>query len=239
MSNWLGTLVDFSDSEDKQAFKEFQLLPQGFYKAFIKNALVGTIGQKNTNALIVHFTLEDEKTDISNNYWLDGINEAGFKKDNFRNLLSRVLYSNLSYEDYKAMDQLQVNKELELFVQKMDAQTFIGKKFQVNIVQEPFISADKNGKIKFTDINLDPIRRLLPTKIANLIEKDEKEKRIKFEKMPVILFSNKISGYGIEFYNDYEEKERKNSKAYNYIQSLNSREAGGVDTLIGENEIPF
>lgn len=238
MDNWLGTLIDFSNSSDKQAFSEFELLPQGFYKAIIKNALVGTIGQKNSKALIVHFTLEDEKTDISNNYWLEGINESGFKKDNFRNLLTRVLYYNLSFEDYKKMDQLQLNKELELFVNKMNAESFTGKKVIVNIVQEPFISSGNDG-IKFTDINLNSIRHELPKQIANLIGKHEERTGVRFDKMPVILFSNKISGYGIEFYNDYEEKERKNSKAYDYIQSLKSRKSGGDDYNPASNASVF
>ena len=38
-------------------------------------------------------------------------------------------------------------------------------------------------------------------------------------KMPVILFSNRVSAHGFNFYADYEEKELKNSATYEWIQA--------------------
>lgn len=227
---WLGIATNFNEVADKEAFTEFEIKPQGWYKATVKNAVMGVIGENNKPALSVYFELEEDKTEITQNYFIpqagDKDTAKEFKEQNLKNLLSRCVYSHLTKAEYSNLPNKDINTS--------SPNDLIGKKVLVKIVQEPFIAKDKDtGAIKFTDTPKGYVMATMPKQLVNLIKKQEEKARVIYDKVPSVLFSNKVAAYGLNFYNDYEEEEKKNSLAYDFIQSLaaekNASTAASVD----------
>ena len=57
--NWLGFSANFENVEDKTSESSFELLPEGFYKAEIKNVIKSVIGGNNKPALTITVELEE------------------------------------------------------------------------------------------------------------------------------------------------------------------------------------
>lgn len=233
--NWLGLSIDFTGVADKTSEGSgFELLPEGMYRCTIKNVIKSVIGQNNKPALTITLSLDDEgDKEFTHNLFLpqagDSENAIKFKNENLRNFFTRFLYKALTKDEYSKIPSADVNNELAKAMQTQP--NFIGAKMLVHLKQDPFIAQDRETKaLKFTDVNISNCLMDCPRPVLNLI-KEKEEKGIVFEKMPVILFSNKIAAHGFGFYNDYDEtKEKKNSKAYDYINALNLNSSSPSDT---------
>lgn len=223
--NWLGFSVNFENVEDKTSENNFELLPEGFQKAEVKNIVKGVLGANEKSALIVTLELENEKKEMVCNLFLpengDEQTAIDFKLQNLRNFFTRCLYSNLTKSEYTALNSQEVNIALaKMQTSAKGEKQFIGAKVLVHVKQEPFIAQDKETKaIKFTEKLTAPLINLMPKQILKLINEKE-QNGIDMSKMPVILFSNKIAACGFGFYNDFDEKAvLKNSKAYDFVQA--------------------
>lgn len=224
--NWLGFSANFENVEDKTSESNFELLPEGFYKAEVKNVIKSVIGSNDKPALTVTLELEEGKKEMVHNLFLpetgDEQTAIDFKLQNLRNFFTRCLYSKLTKDEYNALDSAEKNNALaKMQTSAKGPAQFIGSKVLVHIKQEPFIAQDKETKaIKFTDIDTVSVINKLPKQLLKQIEIQEK-KGINMDKLPIFLFSNKIAAYGFGFYNDFNpEAEFKNSKSYDFIQSL-------------------
>lgn len=222
--NWLGFSANFEKVEDKTSESNFELLPEGFYKAQIKNVVKSLLGDNNKPALTITLELEDEKKEIVHNIYLpengDEQTAIDFKLQNLRNFFTRCIYSKLTKEDYNNLDAKEKNDALtKIQTSPKGPGQFIGSKVLVHVKQEPFISQDKETKaIKFTNTPSSYLINVMPKQILKLINEKE-QTGIDMSKMPVILFSNKIAACGFGFYNDFDpEAVLKNSKAYDFIQ---------------------
>ena len=227
--NWLGFSANFENVEDRTSESNFELLPEGFYKAEVKNVIKSVIGSNDKPALTVTLELEEGKKEIVHNLFLpENGDEQGaidFKLQNLRNFFTRCLYSKLTKDEYNALDSAEKNNALaKMQTSAKGPAQFIGSKVLVHIKQEPFIAQDKETKaIKFTDKLTAQLVSSMPKRILNLI--NEKENLgIDMTNVPVILFSNKIAAHGFGFYNDFDaDAVLKNSKAYDFVQAnLNS-----------------
>lgn len=227
--NWLGFSANFENVEDKTSESNFELLPEGFYKAEIKNVIKSVIGSNDKPALTVTLELEEGKKEMVHNLFLpetgDEQTAIDFKLQNLRNFFTRCLYSKLTKDEYNALDSAEKNNALaKMQTSAKGPAQFIGSKVLVHIKQEPFIAQDKETKaIKFTDKLTAQLVSSMPKRILNLI--NEKENLgIDMTNVPVILFSNKIAAHGFGFYNDFNENAvLKNSKTYDFVQqNLNS-----------------
>lgn len=224
--NWLGLSINFNNVEDKTSEGSgFELLPEGFYRATLQNVIKSVIGANNKPALTITLTLDDENNkEFVHNLFLpengDTENAIKFKNENLRNFFTRFIYRGLTKEQYKNLSSDEVNNALNDVM--VNQPNFAGAKILVHIKQDPFIAMDqqKDG-IKFTDLPISECLSGCTKPLLKLIQEKE-QKGIVFEKMPVFLFSNKIAAHGFGFYNDYDKDiELKNSKSYDYIQSLN------------------
>ena len=223
--NWLGFSADFAKVEDKTSESNFELLPEGFYKAEIKNVIKSVIGANNKQALTITLELEEGKKEIVHNLFLpengDEQSTIDFKLQNLRNFFTRCLFAKLTKEEYTALDSKEKNDALvKMQTSAKGPGQFVGSKVLVHIKQEPFIAQDKETKaIKFTEKPTSYLIASMPKQILKLINSKE-ELGIDMSKMPVILFSNKIAACGFGFYNDYDaEAELKNSKSYDFVQA--------------------
>ena len=68
--NWLGFSANFENVEDKTSESSFELLPEGFYKAEVKNVIKSVIGSNDKPALTVTLELEEGKKEIVHNLFL-------------------------------------------------------------------------------------------------------------------------------------------------------------------------
>lgn len=223
--NWLGFSANFENVEDKTSESNFELLPEGFYKAEVKNVIKSVIGSNDKPALTVTLELEEGKKEMVHNLFLpetgDEQTAIDFKLQNLRNFFTRCLYSKLTKDEYNALDSAEKNNALaKMQTSAKGPAQFIGSKVLVHVKQEPFIAQDKETKaIKFTDKPTAYLIASMPKQILKLINSKE-ELGIDMSKMPVILFSNKIAACGFGFYNDYDaEAELKNSKSYDFVQA--------------------
>ena len=223
--NWLGFTANFENVEDRTSESNFELLPEGFYKAQIKNVIKSVIGNNNKPALTITLELEEGKKEIVHNLFLpengDEQTAVDFKLQNLRNFFTRAYFCSLTKDDYNALGAKEKNDALaKIQTNSKGPAQFIGTNVLVHIKQEPFISADKEtGAIKFTDKPTSYLINAMPKNILKLISEKEKA-GIDMSKMPVILFSNKIAAHGFGFYNDFDETvELKNSKGYDFIQA--------------------
>lgn len=230
--NWLGFSANFENVEDKTSESNFELLPEGFYKAEVKNVIKSVIGSNNKPALTVTLELEEGKKEIVHNLFLpetgDEQTAIDFKLQNLRNFFTRCLYSKLTKDEYNALDSAEKNNALAKMQTSAKGQAqFIGSKVLVHIKQEPFIAQDKETKaIKFTDKPTAYLVAAMPKSILKMVNEKENQ-GIDMSKMPVILFSNKVAAHGFGFYNDFDaDAVLKNSKAYDFVQA-NLVEAGG------------
>lgn len=223
--NWLGFSANFENVEDKTSESSFELLPEGFYKAEIKNVIKSVIGGNNKPALTITVELEEGKKEIVHNLFLpengDEQTAIDFKLQNLRNFFTRCLFSKLTKDEYNALDSAEKNNALaKMQTSAKGPAQFIGSKVLVHIKQEPFIAQDKETKaIKFTDKPTAYLINSMPKKVLSLI--NEKEKLgIDMSKVPVILFSNKIAAHGFGFYSDFDpDAVLKNSKTYDFVQA--------------------
>lgn len=234
--NWLGFAANFSNVDDRTSESNFELLPEGFYKAEIKNVLKSVIGANNKPALTITLELEEGKKEIVHNLFLpqtgDEQSAIDFKLQNLRNFFTRCIYSKLTKDEYNALDAKEKNDALaKMQTSAKGPAQFIGAKVLVHIKQEPFISQDKESKaIKFTETPTAYLISAMPKQILNLINEKE-QNGIDMSKMPVILFSNKVAACGFGFYNDFDsEAVLKNSKAYDFIQENVNNNSATVTT---------
>ena len=222
--NWLGFSANFENVEDRTSESNFELLPEGFYKAEIKNVIKSVIGSNDKPALTITLELEEGKKEIVHNLFLpengDEQSAIDFKLQNLRNFFTRCLFSKLTKDEYNALDSNEKNNALAKMqtAPKGPAQ-FIGSKVLVHIKQEPFIAQDKETKaIKFTEKATAFLISEMPKSILKMISEKEKQ-GIDMSKMPVILFSNKVAAHGFGFYNDFDaDAVLKNSKVYDFVQ---------------------
>lgn len=230
--NWLGFSANFENVEDKTSESNFELLPEGFYKAEIKNVIKSVIGSNDKPALTVTLELEEGKKEIVHNLFLpetgDEQTAIDFKLQNLRNFFTRCLYSKLTKDEYNTLDSAEKNNALaKMQTSAKGPAQFIGSKVLVHIKQEPFIAQDKETKaIKFTDKPTSYLIAAMPRTILKMVNEKESQ-GVDMSKMPVILFSNKIAAHGFGFYNDFDaDAVLKNSKAYDFVQA-NLVDAGG------------
>lgn len=230
--NWLGFSANFENVEDKTSESNFELLPEGFYKAEIKNVIKSVIGSNDKPALTVTLELEEGKKEMVHNLFLpetgDEQTAIDFKLQNLRNFFTRCLYSKLTKDEYNALDSAEKNNALaKMQTSAKGPAQFIGSKVLVHIKQEPFIAQDKETKaIKFTDKPTAYLVAAMPKSILKMINEKENQ-GVDMSKMPVILFSNKVAAHGFGFYNDFDaDAVLKNSKAYDFVQA-NLVDAGG------------
>lgn len=233
--NWLGFSANFENVEDKTSESNFELLPEGFYKAEIKNVIKSVIGSNDKPALTVTLELEEGKKEIVHNLFLpetgDEQTAIDFKLQNLRNFFTRCLYSKLTKDEYNALDSAEKNNALaKMQTSAKGPAQFIGSKVLVHVKQEPFIAQDKETKaIKFTDKPTAYLVAAMPKSILKMINEKENQ-GVDMSKMPVILFSNKVAAHGFGFYNDFDaDAVLKNSKAYDFVQA-NLVDAGGSST---------
>lgn len=230
--NWLGFSVNFENVEDKTSESNFELLPEGFYKAEVKNVIKSVIGSNDKPALTVTLELEEGKKEMVHNLFLpetgDEQTAIDFKLQNLRNFFTRCLYSKLTKDEYNALDSAEKNNALaKMQTSAKGPAQFIGSKVLVHVKQEPFIAQDKETKaIKFTDKPTAYLVSAMPKSILKMINEKENQ-GVDMSKMPVILFSNKVAAHGFGFYNDFDsDAVLKNSKAYDFVQA-NLVDAGG------------
>lgn len=230
--NWLGFSANFENVEDKTSESNFELLPEGFYKAEIKNVIKSVIGSNDKPALTVTLELEEGKKEMVHNLFLpetgDEQTAIDFKLQNLRNFFTRCLYSKLTKDEYNALDSAEKNNALaKMQTSAKGPAQFIGSKVLVHVKQEPFIAQDKETKaIKFTDKPTAYLVAAMPKSILKMINEKENQ-GVDMSKMPVILFSNKVAAHGFGFYNDFDaDAVLKNSKAYDFVQA-NLVDAGG------------
>lgn len=223
--NWLGFSANFENVEDRTSESTFELLPEGFYKAEIKNVVKSVLGENNKPALTITLELEEGKKEMVHNLFLpqngDEQTAIDFKLQNLRNFFTRCLYSKLTKDEYTALDAKEKNDALtKMQTSAKGPAQFIGSKVLVHIKQEPFISQDKETKaLKFTEKPTAYLINAMPKSILKLINEKE-QNGVDMSKMPVILFSNKIAACGFGFYNDFDpDAVLKNSKAYDFIQA--------------------
>ena len=230
--NWLGFSANFENVEDKTSESNFELLPEGFYKAEVKNVIKSVIGSNDKPALTVTLELEEGKKEMVHNLFLpetgDEQTAIDFKLQNLRNFFTRCLYSKLTKDEYNALDSAEKNNALaKMQTSAKGPAQFIGSKVLVHVKQEPFIAQDKETKaIKFTDKPTAYLIAAMPKSILKMINEKENQ-GVDMSKMPVILFSNKVAAHGFGFYNDFDaDAVLKNSKAYDFVQA-NLVDAGG------------
>ena len=230
--NWLGFSANFENVEDKTSESSFELLPEGFYKAEVKNVIKSVIGSNNKPALTVTLKLEEGKKEMVHNLFLpetgDEQTAIDFKLQNLRNFFTRCLYSKLTKDEYNALDSAEKNNALaKMQTSAKGPAQFIGSKVLVHVKQEPFIAQDKETKaIKFTDKPTAYLVSAMPKSILKMINEKENQ-GVDMSKMPVILFSNKVAACGFDFYNDFDaDAVLRNSKAYDFVQA-NLVDAGG------------
>ena len=230
--NWLGFSANFENVEDKTSESNFELLPEGFYKAEVKNVIKSVIGSNNKPALTVTLELEEGKKEMVHSLFLpetgDEQTAIDFKLQNLRNFFTRCMYSKLTKDEYNALDSAEKNNALaKMQTSAKGPAQFIGSKVLVHVKQEPFIAQDKETKaIKFTDKPTAYLVSAMPKSILKMINEKENQ-GVDMSKMPVILFSNKIAARGFGFYNDFNANAvLKNSKAYDFVQA-NLVDAGG------------
>ena len=230
--NWLGFSANFENVEDKTSESNFELLPEGFYKAEVKNVIKSVIGSNDKPALTVTLELEEGKKEMVHNLFLpetgDEQTAIDFKLQNLRNFFTRCLYSKLTKDEYNALDSAEKNNALaKMQTSAKGPAQFIGSKVLVHVKQEPFIAQDKETKaIKFTDKPTAYLVSAMPKSILKMINEKENQ-GVDMSKMPVILFSNKVAAHGFGFYNDFDaDAVLKNSKAYDFVQA-NLVDAGG------------
>ena len=239
--NWLGFSANFENVEDRTSESNFELLPEGFYKAKIKNVIKSVIGEKNKPALTITLELEDDKKEFTHNLFLpqtgDEQTAIDFKLQNLRNFFTRCLFANLTKDEYNALDAKDKNSALEkMQTSAKGPEQFKGSKVLVHIKQEPFIAQDKETKaIKFTDKKTSYLVNAMPRQVLKLINEKE-QLGIDMTNVPVILFSNKIAAHGFGFYNDFDENAvLKNSKAYDFVQA-NLSDSGSSSSSNAEPE---
>ena len=219
--NWLGFSVNFENVEDRTSESNFELLPEGFYKAEIKKVVQSVLGANDKPALTITLELEEGKKEMVHNLFLpqngDEQTAIDFKLQNLRNFFTRCLYSKLTKDEYNALDAKEKNDALaKMQTSSKGPAQFVGSKVLVHIKQEPFMSQDKETKaIKFTEKPTAYLINAMPKSILKLINEKE-QNGVDMSKMPVILFA--ACGFG--FYNDFDsEAVLKNSKAYDFIQA--------------------
>lgn len=235
--NWLGIDVNFENVQDKTASTEFELLLTGYYRAEIKNVIKSVLGENDKPALTVNLYLEDIKTDFTHDIYLpqqgDEEDKIQFKKENLRNFFSRCAFNKLTRAEYNNLTEEEKQAGLKQVQNSPNGlNQFKGLKVLVCITQEPFISCDKVTKaINFTDIPTANLINSMPKKLLKLIN-DYEAKQIDMSKMPVILFSNKVSAHGFGFYNDFEpDKELKDSKSYIWVQENIKNNTAGMTNV--------
>ena len=245
--NWLGFSANFENVEDRTSESNFELLPEGFYKAEIKNVIKSVIGSNDKPALTITLELEEGKKEIVHNLFLpengDEQSAIDFKLQNLRNFFTRCLFSKLTKDEYNALDSNEKNNALAKMqtAPKGPAQ-FIGSKVLVHIKQEPFIAQDKETKaIKFTEKSTAFLISEMPKSILKMISEKEKQ-GIDMSKMPVILFSNKVAAHGFGFYNDFDaDAVLKNSKVYDFVQenlNITNPNTNTTETVEQQKTIP-
>ena len=241
--NWLGFSANFENVEDKTSESNFELLPEGFYKAEVKNVIKSVIGSNDKPALTVTLELEEGKKEMVHNLFLpetgDEQTAIDFKLQNLRNFFTRCLYSKLTKDEYNALDSVEKNNALaKMQTSAKGPAQFIGSKVLVHIKQEPFIAQDKETKaIKFTDKPTAYLVAAMPKSILKMINEKENQ-GVDMSKMPVILFSNKVAAHGFGFYNDFDaDAVLKNSKAYDFVQA-NLVDAGGSSATTATSAEP-
>lgn len=243
--NWLGFSANFENVEDRTSENNFELLPEGFYKAHIKNVVKSVLGENNKPALTITLELEDSKKEMVHNLFLpqngDEQSAIDFKLQNLRNFFTRCLYSKLTKEEYNALDAKEKNDALtKMQTSSKGPAQFVDSKVLVHIKQEPFIAQDKETKaIKFTEKPTAYLINAMPKSILKLINEKE-QNGIDMSKMPVVLFSNKITACGFGFYNDFDpDVVLKNSKAYDFIQAnLDTSSTATTETTQETKKIP-
>lgn len=230
--NWLGFSANFENVEDKTSESNFELLPEGFYKAEVKNVIKSVIGSNDKPALTVTLELEEGQKEMVHNLFLpetgDEQTAIDFKLQNLRNFFTRCLYSKLTKDEYNALYSAEKNNALaKMQTSAKGPAQFISSKVLVHVKQEPFIAQDKETKaIKFTDKPTAYLVAAMPKSILKMINEKENQ-GVDMSKMPVILFSNKVAAHGFGFYNDFDaDAVLKNSKAYDFVQA-NLVDAGG------------
>lgn len=243
--NWLGFSANFENVEDKTSESSFELLPEGFYKAEVKNVIKSVIGANNKQALTITLELEEGKKELVHNLFLpengDEQSAIDFKLQNLRNFFTRCLFSKLTKDEYNFLESKHKNEELaKMQTSPKGPAQFIGSKVLVHIKQEPFIAQDKETKaIKFTDKPTAYLISAMPKSILKMINEKESQ-GVDMSKMPVILFSNRIAAHGFGFYNDFDaDAVLKNSKAYDFIQeNQNSAASTNNETTQPAKTIP-
>ena len=222
-NDYLG--FDFSGTIDVQEEKkEFTLLKAGNYILTIKDVEMSKT-KEDKQKLIVYFETENGIS-IKKDYVIPDENakDDDFKKLNLKNLLSRVLYSNLTKEEFNSIPFEEVNRQcsnlkgMEKLINK-----FIGVKVTAEIDQVPFISKKKEtnaltgiseSNIQFTDLVFQTVMSNAPLKIKNLFKESN------FDHLPVLKFSNDIMPKSIGFANNYKEGIKKDSLSKVWYDSL-------------------
>jgi hypothetical protein len=230
-ANWMG--INFTNSEHNPSSGEFRMLPEGRYKATIKDVEC-MITDRNIPTIVIYFDLPEEGVTVTSKYFEDPSHQyAEMFKNNVKNLFSRVYYSNISEDEYRKLNQFEVNKELSgIKTPEQIRKLFIGKTITIGIEQKPFISKTKDKTINFSNIPFNSVENI-PASIKKIIPVD-----VKYSQFPKILFSNQVKLISAGFMTDYgENQKRRNSAAYDWWQELTNNPF--KDKLIGEDEIPF
>lgn len=216
------------EADVQSATKEFVLLPQGRYLATIKDVALGNTSKNNIPKIIVYFELEDGIV-VKKDYIIpDKTATTGdFKYDTFKNLFTRVLFSGITRSEFKNMTEKTVNEACTKVVGLNGiSKHFIGKKVDIEITQEPFISKKKETneitgltsyEVNYTKLPFNI--STAPTQIKNLFKGTEHL----YVNLPSIMFSNSVAPMSIGFANDFVEGRKSNSLAYEWYQKLSSQ----------------
>ena len=257
--NWMGINFSFDKVADESSKSGgFVGLQQcGKHKAELKNLYFSVIGAKERPALTSVFILEDSGKEIIENLHCDQMNLAEFPNSKqparIRNLMTRILYSNLTEKEFKELSDDEINEKVTkalMAIQKKpaSAEKLFGKKSLLDITQTPFIAKDKETKaIKLTAKDKLTHLNELPDALVKCIKNHEEYTETTLDKIPEFAFKNELKWYGCHFYNDFSEDDKfYNTKAYDYVQALKAEASTSTainqvadDELIGEDEIPF
>ena len=138
MSNELDYLgFTFTGQGDVQSEnKEFVLLLQGRYLATIKDVALGNTSVQNKPKIIVYFELEDGSV-VKKDYIIPEKDATigDFKYDTFKNLFTRILFSNITRSEFKNISEKIINETCTKVVGLNGiTKHFIGKKVFSNTI---------------------------------------------------------------------------------------------------------
>lgn len=260
--NWMGINFSFDKVADERSKgTSFVGIQQcGRHKAELKNLYFSLHGEKNTPALTAVFELEESGKEHIESLWMTKMDDDdSVNKKKIKNLISTILYSELTEEEFKSLDSEEVAEKCKNLLitlgtlkqnenntkAKNAIEKLFGRKVLLELTQTPFIARDKNSElkpkpIKLTDRDKSKYLNELPKALIKVITDYEEYTGNTLDKIPEFAFKNELTWYGVLFYNDFDpEAKFYNTKAYDYVQALKaeasstSQESYFSDDLIG------